>query len=226
VSPPPARETEVLDAARERRLRWTVRVGVLLIRLLAWTWRIRLIGNETTIDAVWRARQTVVFAIWHGDMLPLLYQHRDRGTAVLISEHHDGELIARIAERFGFRTIRGSTSRGAVRALVNLVNTLRAGRDVAITPDGPRGPPHSFAPGAVIAAQRAEVPIIAVCASASRAWRLRRSWDRFLIPKPFSRVTIAYVGPTRPEGDTLRAAAEETKRFQTMMLEAERLANT
>ena len=85
-----------------------------------------------------------------------------KGFRCLISEHRDGELIARIAESLGFRTVRGSTSRGASRALVGLARELEAGHDVAITPDGPRGPARSFAPGALIAAQRANAPVIAV----------------------------------------------------------------
>jgi lysophospholipid acyltransferase (LPLAT)-like uncharacterized protein len=166
----------------------------------------------------------VVFVVWHGHMLPALYHHRGQGVAVLISEHRDGELIASTAERFGFLTVRGSTSRGASRALVGLARALAAGHDVAVTPDGPRGPAYSFAPGAVIAAQRAGVPVIAVAASATRAWRLR-SWDQFLIPKPFSRVIIAYSNPVRPSAANARAASQEVDRFATLMREAERLAH-
>jgi lysophospholipid acyltransferase (LPLAT)-like uncharacterized protein len=156
-------------------------------------------------------------------MLPLLYQHRGEGVAVLISEHRDGELIAGIAQRLGFRSVRGSTSRGASRALVGLARTLGEGHDVAITPDGPRGPARSFAPGAIIAAHRSEAPILACGVFVRRAWRLR-SWDRFCIPKPFARVIIAYVGPASPAGANARAASEETSRFQALMTEAEQIA--
>src|SRR5206468_8222799 len=106
------------DRKRERRMRWIVRLGVPLIRVLGSSWRIRLINNTTTVDALRREGRPIVFALWHGDMLPLLYHHRDEGVSVLISEHRDGELIARVAESLGFRTVRGSTSRGASRALV------------------------------------------------------------------------------------------------------------
>jgi lysophospholipid acyltransferase (LPLAT)-like uncharacterized protein len=164
-----------------------------------------------------------VYSLWHGDMLPLLYQHRGEGVAVLISEHRDGELIAGIAQRLGFRSVRGSTSRGASRALVGLVRTLGAGHDVAVTPDGPRGPARSFAPGALIAAHRSNAPIMACGVAVRRAWRLR-SWDRFCIPKPFARVTLAYAGPELPAGVDARAAIEETARFQALMTEAEQFA--
>jgi lysophospholipid acyltransferase (LPLAT)-like uncharacterized protein len=194
------------------------------VRTLGRSWRIRLLNNEWSLDALRRAKQPIVFALWHGDLLPLLYHHRDEGVSVLISEHRDGELIARVAESLGFRTVRGSTSRGASRALVGLARELAAGHDVAITPDGPRGPARSFAPGALIAAQRAGAPVIAVGVAAKRAWHLR-SWDGFVIPKPFSRVNIAYSDPVELEFTTARAAAAETSRFQSLMLDVERLAN-
>ena len=157
-------------------------------------------------------------------MLPLLYVHRKEGVSVLISEHRDGELIARIAESLGFRAVRGSSTRGASRALVALARELEGGHDIAITPDGPRGPARSFAPGALIAAQRAAAPVIAVGVSAATAWRLG-TWDRFRIPRPFSRVSIAYSDPVMVDAGSLRAAAEETARFQALMLQMEHLAS-
>jgi lysophospholipid acyltransferase (LPLAT)-like uncharacterized protein len=205
-------------------MRWIVRLGVPLVRLLGWTWRIRVINGETTVDRMRRERRPIVFALWHGDMLPLLYQHRGEGVAVLISEHRDGELIARVAESLGFRTVRGSTTRGASRALVGLTRELRDGHDIAVTPDGPRGPARSFAPGALIAAQRGRAAVIAVGLAANRAWRLS-SWDRFVIPKPFSRVRIAYSDPVLLDAANPRAAAQETSRFQQLMLEVERNAD-
>lgn len=200
----------------ERKLRWIVRIGSVAIRLLGATWRIRLVNDAGSFVTVRQAKQPVVFTLWHGEMLPLLYHHRNQGIAVLISDHRDGEMIARIAERFGFGTVRGSTSKGASRALVGMARALEAGHDVAVTPDGPRGPARSFAPGALVAAQRSGVPVIPLAVTATRAWRLR-SWDRFLIPKPFSRVTIAYGDPTRMHAASAREAAAETKRFESLM---------
>ena len=108
---------------------------------------------------------------------------------MLISTHADGEIIARICEALGYRTIRGSTSRGGARALVEITRTLERGIEVAITPDGPRGPPHSIAPGTLYAAQRSNAPIVPIYVHASRAWHLA-TWDSFMIPKPFARLTI------------------------------------
>lgn len=226
-APPAAQEARNAlqeERRRQRRLRWIVRLGVPLVRLLGRTWRIRVINGEGSVERLRRERRPMVFALWHGDMLPLLYQHRGEGVSVLISEHRDGELIARVAQSLGFRTVRGSTTRGASRALVGLTRELRDGHDIAVTPDGPRGPARSFAPGALIAAQRARAPVIAVGVAARRAWRLS-SWDRFVIPKPFSHVCIAYSDPVLLDVANPRAAAQETSRFQQLMLEVERLAD-
>jgi lysophospholipid acyltransferase (LPLAT)-like uncharacterized protein len=227
VRQPNAAERAADDAAsraRERRMRWLVRLGVPIVRLLGRTWRIRILNRTAVVDHLRKTHQPLIFALWHGDMLPLLYVHRGEGVAVLISEHRDGELIARVAESLGFRTVRGSTSRGASRALVGLVRELSAGHDVAITPDGPRGPARSFAPGALIAAQRAEAPVVAVGLSASRAWRLR-TWDGFVIPKPFSRVTVAYSDAAWLRGMNAREAADDTSRFEVLMADARRRAD-
>lgn len=208
--------------AEERRIRWIVRAGVVLVRLLGMTWRVRRVRSEV-FDAAVRDRTPTVFVLWHGQMLPLLCCHRDTGIRVLISEHADGEIIARIAERLGFGTVRGSTSRGAGRALIEMSRVLGEGGLVAVTPDGPRGPARSFAPGALIAAQRSGVEVVPLVAVADRAWRLR-SWDRFLIPKPFSRVVLAYGERAPVEGDSPRAAADAAPHFQALMEQIEREA--
>lgn len=199
----------------DRKLRWTVRLGVLAIRALASTWRYRVVNGEPLRDLRQRG-VPVVLALWHGQMLVPLWHHRGQGIAILISEHRDGEIIAQVAHALGLRTVRGSTSRGGGRALVGLTRELTAGHDIAVTPDGPRGPAESFAAGTVVAAQRAGAPIVAIGVHAPRAWRLR-SWDRFVIPKPFSRVNIAYSDPTYVEAATPREAAALTDRFQALM---------
>ena len=199
----------------DRTLRWTVGLGVLAIRVLASTWRYRVINGEA-VAAQRRAGQPIILALWHGQMLVPLWHHRGQGIAILISEHRDGEIIARIAEALQLHTVRGSTSRGAGRALVGLTRALAEGRDIAITPDGPRGPAESFAPGALVASHRSGAPIVAIGVHAPRAWRLR-SWDRFIIPKPFSRVTIAYGDPAVVEAQSPRDAAGQADAFQELM---------
>ncbi|HET7458280.1 MAG TPA: lysophospholipid acyltransferase family protein [Gemmatimonadaceae bacterium] len=221
-APPRAERTPRDPAREERRLRWITRAGYHAIRLLARTWRIRVVGREP-VDALRARRAPLAFAFWHGQMLPLLYQHRGEGVAILISAHRDGEVIARIGHRFGFRSVRGSSSRGAARALLGLVRELEGGGEVAVTPDGPRGPAERFAPGTLIAAQRAGAYIVPVAAVASRAWRLR-SWDQFQIPKPFARVTVAYATPTQVQAGTARDAEGEAGRFEALLGEAAALA--
>lgn len=199
----------------ETRVRWIVRAGTLLIRLLALTWRIRAMNYES-VATLRSSGQKVIFTLWHGELLPLLWVHRGQGIAVVISEHRDGEIIAQIAERLGYTTVRGSTSRGGGRALIGLMRAIQAGHDGAVTPDGPRGPAHVFAAGAAIAAQRTRAPLVMVRASASRAWRLK-SWDRFLVPKPFATVRVSY-GPVVPvNAATPREAAAEAPRLQALL---------
>jgi len=190
-------------------------IGTAFIRVLAATWRVRREG-DSALQAVQRAEVPVVFVLWHEEILPLLWAHRHEGIAVLVSTHADGEIIARISAAFGCRTVRGSSSRGGSRALLDLVKELSSGHDVAVTPDGPRGPRRSFAPGAVVAAMRARAPVVALSASVDRAWRLR-SWDRFVIPKPFARVVVRYSAPTRVDATTPRGAEQERPRFEELL---------
>jgi len=199
----------------EARLRWTVRLGAAVIRALASTWRFRVTNAAQVAEH--RAREKrLIYTLWHGELLPLLWLHRHEGVAVVISEHRDGEIIARIAETLGYETIRGSSSRGGSRALIGLMRALDGGRDVAVTPDGPRGPAHVFAPGAAIAAQRTGASIVPTRASASRAWRLK-SWDRFLVPKPFARVDVVYGTITTVDASSPREAADHAPRLQALL---------
>lgn len=195
--------------------RFAVTVGPMVLRLLYATWRVREI-NGSGWQALRAQNKPFVFALWHGQMLPLVVRHRSQGVKILISEHRDGELIAQIAQRLGLAAIRGSTSRGAARALLAMCDALQTGHEVAVTPDGPRGPARSFASGAIVAAHRARAPIVGIGVSASRAWHLR-SWDAFMIPKPFSRVTIAYSDPIYVDAADARAAAQQGPAFEAAL---------
>jgi lysophospholipid acyltransferase (LPLAT)-like uncharacterized protein len=160
-----------------------------LFRTTTIEWR----GQEH-LERFRRAGAPVIFAFWHGSLLPLVHVHRGQGIVVLVSRHGDGEIIARIIERKGFRTVRGSSSRGGMSGLRGLVREARRGHDLAVTPDGPRGPRAVFKEGALVAAQMTGLPIVPIAVSASPAWRLS-SWDGFLIPKPGSTVTVEYLEP-------------------------------
>jgi lysophospholipid acyltransferase (LPLAT)-like uncharacterized protein len=203
-----------------RKVAWSSRFGAAFIATIARTWRFRVV-NASAYAAERDAGRAVVLVLWHGEMLPLLYYHRNRQISVLVSEHGDGEIIARILQAFGFRLIRGSTSRGAARALIAVDRELRAGFDVGLTPDGPRGPRHSVAPGALLAAHRAGVALMPLAASASRCWQLG-SWDRFMIPKQIALVTIAYGDATQVAAESSRAAGESTALLTSAMDAAHR----
>ena len=204
---------------KEDGLSWRSRALLMLgtgaLRILARTWRFQVINPEA-IENLRGAKRAFIFSLWHGQLLPLLWHHREEGVVLLISEHQDGEMVARAAESLGYALVRGSTTRGGDRALISVIRELQAGREVAITPDGPRGPARKYAPGALIAAQRSGAVILPVVAVADKAWRLR-SWDQFMIPKPFARVTVAYGDPAAVLAATPRAAAAEGPRFEAIM---------
>ena len=211
-----------MTAEPERRLAWLTRIGVWLVHGLGRTWRIR-VGNDTPWRRLREAGKSLIFVFWHGQMLPLLYVHRGEGVTVLISEHGDGEIIARIASSFGYRTLRGSTSRGATRALVEMAKAIEQGAELAITPDGPRGPARSVAPGAMAIAQKTGAAIVPVGVSVRTGWHLR-SWDRFVIPRPFSRIHVVYGDPFTIERANAREAADEAPRLRDLIVAAEQLA--
>ncbi len=205
------------DAPLGRRFRVAAisLLGGLVLRLLGMTWRIRREG-ATAFDDMLARQEPFIIVFWHGEIVPVSWVHRNSGFAPLISRHADGEIIARIVEGMGYRTVRGSTSRGGVRALLETAQRVEEGITVGFTPDGPRGPRHVFAPGALIVAQRTGRPIVALGATASRAWRLR-SWDRHLVPKPFATVTVRYSEPQFVQAAEARDAARELPRFEAML---------
>jgi len=137
----------------------------------------------------------VIFVFWHGRLLPLIHVHRQQSTVVLVSEHRDGDYVARLIHHFGFGTVRGSSTRGGVRGLKGLIRAARTGRDLAIAPDGPRGPNRELKLGALTVARVTGFPIVPVGVGITSAWRIR-SWDGLLVPKPFSMVRVAYGLPT------------------------------
>jgi lysophospholipid acyltransferase (LPLAT)-like uncharacterized protein len=168
-------------------------MGFALVGLLARTWRYRLVHRENA-QALYDARRPFIFALWHNRILPLLYAHRHEGMVLLISRHRDGGYLATLAERWGYRFVRGSSHRGGDVGLLGVVRALKGGSVVAVTPDGPRGPAERVKPGVVAAAQHAGVPIVPATARVSRAWTLA-SWDRFAIPKPFATIEVVYGAP-------------------------------
>jgi lysophospholipid acyltransferase (LPLAT)-like uncharacterized protein len=189
-----------------------VSFAAFLIRCLARTWRME-VRNEDQLQSLRSAKKPFIFALWHGQLLPLLWHHRKQGIALVISEHRDGERIARVATGLGYELVRGSSTRGGGRALIQLSRVLQSGKEAAITPDGPRGPARTVAQGVLVAAQRSGAPILPIAVTANRAWRLG-SWDSFMIPKPFARVVIAYsvpIGINEPTSDAALARSAEVQ---------------
>lgn len=190
-------------------------LGALVVRVLGMTWRIDRSGLAAFDERI-AAGERCVFAFWHARMFPLVYTHRHRAIVVLISRHHDGELIARIIERLGFRTARGSSTRGGEEGARDLLRLAAERALLAITPDGPRGPAERVKPGLAWIASRSGLPVIPVATAARSAW-VFRSWDRFRIPKPFTRVVVAYGDPIPIPAD---ADAEALEQWRTRLDEA------
>lgn len=167
-------------------------VGAPIVGALGRTLRWRAEGVEH-IAAVAAAGQQPIFALWHGRILPAITFLRDRGIVAITSENYDGEWIARLMRRFGYRASRGSTSRGGARALRQLLGDVK-GAPVAFTVDGPRGPARVAQPGAVWLSKATGNPVLPFHIEAARGWELG-SWDRTLVPRPFTRVAIVFGPP-------------------------------
>jgi lysophospholipid acyltransferase (LPLAT)-like uncharacterized protein len=174
-------------------------VGYPLVNALGRTLRWRVEGLHH-YDAIVASGRQPVMAFWHGRILPATVFFRGRGIVVITSENFDGEWIARIIERFGYGTARGSTTRGGRRAILQLVREMEQGRPAGFTVDGPRGPARVAQPGAVWLAKATGNPVLPFHLEAARYWSVR-SWDRTQIPKPFSRVALAIGEPLNVSPD-------------------------
>jgi lysophospholipid acyltransferase (LPLAT)-like uncharacterized protein len=184
-------------------------LGYPLIRALARTLRWRVDGLRH-FEAVAAAGRQPIIGFWHGRILPGTLYFQRRGIVVMTSENFDGEWIARIIHRFGYRTARGSTSRGAARAARQIVRAMRQGRGAGVTLDGPRGPARVAQPGAVWLAKATGNPVVPIHLEASSHWTLR-SWDRTQIPKPFATVSLAVGEPLYVARDADDAALESAR---------------
>jgi len=192
-------------------------LGPLVVRALGASWRVRF--DPPDFLARIPAGGPRVYAFWHGNLLVPSAAIRGTGAAVMISRHADGEVIARIVERLGYTTVRGSSTRGGAAALHDAVEALRGGRIVVFTPDGPKGPRHVAQPGAVFLASRGGTDLVPVGVGVRRGWEAR-SWDRFQIPRPFTVVAIVEGEILRPPPDIEGPAIEEWRGRLGAALEA------
>ena len=193
-------------------------LGYRLMASLGSTLRWRTEGLEHFDRIVASGRQPIM-TFWHGRILPATYYFRGRGIVVITSENFDGEWIAGIIERFGYGTARGSTSRGARKALLQLRRDMAAGKPAGFTLDGPRGPARVAQPGALWLAKTTGNPVLPFHLEAGRHWTLR-SWDRTQIPKPFTTVSIAMGEPLIVAADADDAGIETARRSLEARLQA------
>lgn len=177
---------------RRSLLRWTESAAPPLVsaalRLLSCTLRLQYVGMEDLVDR-WGRGEPAIVAFWHNRLLVMPIAGRGHPVCVMISGHRDGEMASRVIERWGFRAVRGSSTRGGAAGFLKLLNAFRAGFSPAVVPDGPRGPRYVAKPGVIQLARATGLPIFPVSCAVTRAVQAR-SWDRLIIPLPFSKVVV------------------------------------
>ena len=207
----PAIPAEPTETAREytvwqRFLIWLASwAGFLLIRVICPTlrWRVSIEEGGPPSGNL----RPGIYVFWHRCVFVATWHFRRRDIAVMTSRSFDGEYIARIIEKFGYSAVRGSSSRGAVRALLGMHREIEAGQTVAFTIDGPRGPRYVAKPGPVLLARNTRAPIMCFHIALEKAWVLN-TWDQFMIPKPFSRALVRISRLIHVPPDTDSAAVE------------------
>ncbi len=201
----------------KRRLlnRLAAALGPFLLRSLAFTWRKRRFGSNH-LNARGEKGQYSIIATWHESIPSGTVMHRNRGYVALVSLHRDGQMISKIMERLGFRTVRGSSSTGGTQALREMLRVGREPVSMVITPDGPRGPAHTVAPGTLFLAATLGRPVIAYGFACNKMWRAK-SWDRMVLPKPFSKIAIGFSAPMFVPREALKDEQLMAKYQQELM---------
>ena len=161
--------------------------------------RVKIIGYDAVADQIKSRR--FIFAFWHSRILLLCHRHKNLNASIMVSNSGDGEIIAQVLQRQGHNTVRGSTRKGGMRALIQQIEDMRTHtRPGVVIPDGPQGPRHKVKRGVVLLAQKTGVPIIPLAYSSSRR-KVFKSWDRFLLPYPWSKGIIVYGRPIQVAPD-------------------------
>ena len=193
-----------------------------LVWLMGLTWRFEVIAEEGVIPVLYGQKPGAeIYCFWHQCVLPCTVYFRRSHAVILISRSFDGELITRILRRFGYDAVRGSSSRGGQEGLLGLRRVLESGRTAIFTADGPRGPIYRTKIGPIKLAHLTGAPIGVFHLEPERAWMLN-SWDRFLIPKPFTRICVSWaqwthvppdiaVSELEPKREVLNAALERAR---------------
>jgi lysophospholipid acyltransferase (LPLAT)-like uncharacterized protein len=190
---PEAKKTTLSGLRQELGFRLISFLAWSLIQIIGHTARMRVIGFERVQDLV-KSERGFILALWHGQTLLPVQYCRGMGIWAITSLSRDGELQTRIVSRFGYRIVRGSTGRGAVRAAIAACKKLQEGGILAITPDGPKGPPNEVQEGIVFMARRANCPIVPIGVGA-RPRKVMDAWDSYLLPMPLARCAIVFGEP-------------------------------
>ena len=173
------------------RARWLIALGFRLLQIWARTLRYEIDDRLGVVGKP--VKENYIGALWHNRLLIFPFVLRrffpNRCGAALISASRDGDLLADAIKRFGFDVVRGSSSRLGASAILQLTDVLASGRDVVITPDGPRGPAYELGPGIIFLAQKSGAPVVPMNMEYSSCWRLE-SWDRFILPRPFAKIRV------------------------------------
>lgn len=180
-----------------------------LIRAIGSTMRFEL-DREDPHGEILRSGKTPIYTIWHDRIFASTYYMRGRDIVVLTSKSFDGEYIARFLTKFGFGTVRGSSSRGGVRGMVEMIRLIRAGLPMAFTVDGPRGPRYEAKSGPILLAKKTGDPILPFVVECERRWCVN-SWDRLQIPKPFTRARVFFGEPLFVDPDADDEKIEESR---------------
>jgi len=189
-----------------------------LFRLWGSTLRFTRVNYEAMTSRTQQG-QSMIFALWHDELFPLTYLHKNEGVVAVVSSSKDGEILARVMERLGYGTVRGSSSRKGLKALLAALKEVQVkGHHVVLTVDGPRGPRHQAKPGAIFLASKAQVPIMPVRVRISHAKVFHKAWDRFQLPLPGARCEAVYGEPYMvPPKLNASILAEEQQRLTTIL---------
>jgi lysophospholipid acyltransferase (LPLAT)-like uncharacterized protein len=207
------------------RARWLIALGFRLLQLLGRTLRYQIDDRAGIVGRP--VNQNYIGALWHNRLLifPSVLRRffPNRNGAALISASRDGDLLAEAVERFGFDVVRGSSSRLGASGVRQLTEVLQSHRDVVITPDGPRGPAYEPGPGIIFLAQRSGAAVLPMNMEYSNCWRIR-SWDRFIVPRPFAKVRVIIGQPhhVQPTSTAEEFEAERLRLQDAMMSLVER----
>ena len=202
------------------RARWLIAFGFRLLQLWARTLRYQIDDRAGIVGKP--VNKNYIGALWHNRLLifPVVLRlfFSNRHGAALISASRDGDLLADAIKRFGFDVVRGSSSRLGASAILQLTEVLSSRRDVVITPDGPRGPVYELGPGIIFLAQKSSAAVLPINMEYSNCWRIK-SWDRFIVPRPFAKVHVIIGRPHRVRSTSTAEEFEaERLRLQDAMM--------